>query len=86
MNNIANDQQHEASHILYSKGYVFDDFDYFESLKKISEFTHRSQIQVQERILCCRTKRIKSSSDLSELIALEDKLKSMGLDVYIETH
>ena len=76
----------ETSHSLYSRGYVYDDFDYFDALKQISELVDKSPIQVQERILCCRTRRLKSSTDLKKLIALETKFKGMGLDVYIKVH
>ena len=48
MNHISNNQQ-ETSHLLYSKGYVFDDFD---SLKKISTVMSQTQLEVQEKVLC----------------------------------
>jgi len=44
----------------------------------------KTQVQVQELVLCCRTKRLKSSPDLKKLMILESKLKNLGLDVYIE--
>lgn len=84
-NNVAANSQ-ETSHILYSRGYVFDDFDYLESLEKISEATKQSQLKVQEKIICCRTRRLTSSKNLNKIIALEKKFKSLGLDVYIKVH
>jgi len=86
MNNNIVSNSTETSHILYSRGYVFDDFDYLESLKKISEATQQTEIEVQEKIICCRKKRLTSSTDLKKLIALEKKFKSLGLDVYIQLH
>jgi len=83
MNNIASNPN-QASHVLYSRGYVFDDFDYFESLKKISTVINQTQLQVQEQILCCQTKRLKSSSNLKKLKVLENTFKNLGLDVYIK--
>jgi len=85
MSSISNNLK-ETSHVLYSRGYLYDEFDYFDSLKKISELIHKTQIQAQELILCCRTKRLKSSSNLKELTALENKFKSLGLDVYIKAN
>lgn len=85
MNNMALRQQQEASHILYSTGYLFDGFDYFQSLEKLSNITQRSPIQVQERILCCKKRRLKSSRDLDQLNKLKNKLINLGLDVYIKT-
>ena len=82
MSNLTNNLQ-ESSHVLYSRGYIHDGFDYFDSLKKISELIHKNQVQVQELILCCRTKRLKSSSNLEALMVLENKFNSIGLDVYI---
>jgi len=74
----------KTSHVLYSRGYIYDGFDYFDSLKKISKLMKKTQVQVQELVLCCRTKRLKSSPDLKKLMILEHKLKNLGLDVYIE--
>jgi len=83
MNNISSNLK-EASHVLYSTGYVYDGCDYFDSLKKLSELIQKTQVQAQELILCCRTQRLKSSSNLIALKALEDKFRRVGLDVYIE--
>jgi len=83
MSNFSNNLN-KTSHALYSTGYVFDEVDYFESLSKISKMTKKTLLQVQERILCCKTKRLRSSSDLNELMSLRNKLKDAGLDVYIE--
>ena len=73
-----------VAHVLYSRGRVFEDFNYFEALEKISEVTRRTKQQVEERILNGKRKRLKSSRSLRKLIALETKLKNVGLDVYIE--
>ena len=85
MNNISNNLK-ETSHVLYSRGYVYDEFDYFDSLKKISQLMRKTQIQAQEQILCCKIRRLKSSPNLKQLMALENKFKSLGIDVYIEVH
>ena len=74
----------KTSHVLYSRGYIYDGFDYFDSLKNISELMKKTQVQVQGVILCCKIKRLKSSPDLKKLMMLENKLKNLGLDVYIE--
>jgi len=84
MKSMPNNQK-ETSHVLYSRGYLYDEFDYFDSLKKISKLMRKTQLQVQEVVLCCRTKRLKSSTNLKQLMVLESKFKSLGLDVYIET-
>ena len=84
MNNTAI-AHNENAHILYSTGYLFDGFDYFKSLKKLSTITQRSQLQVQERILCCQKRRLKSSPDLNSLLKLKNRLTDLGLDVYIKT-
>ena len=76
----------EASHTLYSKGYVFDEYDYFDALRKISEVTRKSQVSVQKHIVCCKTRPVTSSTNLKKLKALESTLKNVGLDVYIEAH
>ena len=85
MNHISNNQQ-ETSHILYSRGYVYDDFDYFDSLEKISTVMSKTQLEVQEKVLCCKTKRLKSSSNLKKLMVLEHTFKNLGLDVYIQAN
>jgi len=80
---VATDQS-SLSHVLYSRGRILDEFNYFESLDKLSETTHRPKKEVEERILNGERKRLKSSSCLKKLISLESKFKEIGLDVYIE--
>jgi len=80
----SNTQECGVSHILYSRGRLFDEFNYFDSLDKLSEVTRRSKQQVEEFLLNGEHKRLKSSSCLKKLIRLESKLKKIGLDVYIE--
>ena len=88
MNNLTNTQtansQNGACHGLFSTGYLFDGYDYFDSLDKLSTIAQHSQVQVQEKILCCKTKLIKRSQDLEALIKLEMKLANVGLDVFIK--
>lgn len=76
--------QDKASLGLFSTGYLFDGFDYFDSLNKLSTIAKHSPIQVQEKILCCKTKLIKRSRNLEELVKLEMKLANIGLDVFIK--
>lgn len=89
MTTIINDQmsntQHEATHHLFSTGYLFDGFDYFDSLDKLSTIAKHSPLQVQERMLCCKTSLIMRSRNLDELVRLETKLVDIGLDVFIES-
>lgn len=73
-----------VAHVLYSRGRVYDEFNYFEALEKISAVTRRTKQQVEERILNGERKRLKSSNSLKKLLLLETKLKNVGLDVYIE--
>jgi len=81
----SNTAEREVSHVLYSRGRVFDEFDYFDALQKISEVTRRTKQQVEERILNGERKRLKSSHCLKTILLLETKLKNVGLDVYVET-
>lgn len=74
----------ETSHVLYSRGRLFDDHNYFDALQKLAVVTRRTQQDVEERILNGERKRLKSSTSLRKLLQLESKLKGIGLDVYIE--
>lgn len=88
MTNITNarmaNRQHEASHGLFSTGYLYDGFDYFDSLEKLSTIAKHTPVQVQEKMLCCRTRLISRSRDLDALVKLEMKLVNIGLDVFIK--
>lgn len=88
MSNITSTQtvnpQREASHGLFSTGYLFDEFDYYDSLDKLSVISKHKPVDVQEKILCCKTKLIKRSQDFNALVRLEMKLVSVGLDVFIK--
>jgi len=85
MNNIASNTNNNP-HVLYSRGYIYDDFDYFDSLDKLSSVMSQTQLQVQELVLCCKTKRLTSSQNLKKLMVLENTFKNLGLDVYIQVN
>jgi len=76
--------QEAATHVLYSRGRLFDDVDYFDALKKLSKITKRTEQQIESSLLSGERTRLKSSNSLDKLMRLEKKLKSNGLDVYIE--
>ena len=76
--------QSGLSHVLYSRGRLFDEFDYFEALSKLSIITHRSKKDLEEELLNGEKKRVKSSFSLKKIMYLEKKLKDIGLDVFIE--
>jgi len=77
-------RQGGLSHVLYSRGRLFDEFDYVESLSKLSNVTRRTEEQVEQRLLSGEQRRVKSSYSLKKIMRLEKKLKSLGLDVFIE--
>lgn len=86
MQNVIDEHKNKdlISHVLYSRGRILDEFNYFDSLDQLSKTTRRTKQQVEEFILNGERKRLKSSPCLKKIMSLESKFKKIGLDVYIE--
>lgn len=76
----------EPRHVLYSRGQLIEseEVDHENALAQLASVTSRTTDQVLERLLCGERKKIKSSASLKQLIRLQQKLESCGLDAYIK--